>query len=107
MKISIDIDCTPEEARAFLGLPDVKPMQDRLMADLQERMAASLRAMEPAEMLPHLAPRQPQGLRADVRRLRPHGAAEGGRLGFSAAVSGGRCRNRTCDIFDVNEALYR
>ena len=51
MKISIDVDCTPEEARAFLGLPDVKPMQEQLMADLQERMAASLRAMEPAEML--------------------------------------------------------
>ncbi|MEE4537438.1 MAG: DUF6489 family protein, partial [Erythrobacter sp.] len=23
MKISIEIDCTPEEARAFMGLPDV------------------------------------------------------------------------------------
>ena len=51
MKITIDIDCTPEEARAFLGLPDVKPMQERLMADLAERMAASLKGMEPAEML--------------------------------------------------------
>ena len=51
MKITIDIDCTPEEARAFLGLPDVKPMQERLMADLAERMASSLKAMEPAEML--------------------------------------------------------
>ena len=51
MKISIEVDCTPEEARAFLGLPDVKPMQDRLMGDLQDRMAASLKGMEPAEML--------------------------------------------------------
>jgi hypothetical protein len=51
MKVTIDIDCTPEEARAFLGLPDVRPMQDQLMADLQERMSASLKAMEPAEML--------------------------------------------------------
>jgi len=23
MKISIDVDCTPEEARSFLGLPDL------------------------------------------------------------------------------------
>ena len=23
MKITIDVDCSPEEARAFLGLPDV------------------------------------------------------------------------------------
>jgi hypothetical protein len=51
VKITFDIDCTPEEARAFLGLPDVKPMQDELMAEIRERMAASLRAMEPAEMM--------------------------------------------------------
>ena len=27
MKITIEIDCTPDEARQFVGLPDVKPMQ--------------------------------------------------------------------------------
>jgi hypothetical protein len=51
LKITIEVDCTPEEARAFFGLPDVKPMQEQLMTDLQERMSASLKAMEPAEML--------------------------------------------------------
>ena len=38
MKIKIDIECTPQEARAFLGLPDVAPMQEALMADMQSRM---------------------------------------------------------------------
>ncbi len=51
MKITFDIDCTPEEARAFLGLPDVRPMQDRLMQDVQNRLAANLKTMDPAEML--------------------------------------------------------
>ena len=51
MKINVEIDCTPQEARAFLGLPDVQPMQEKLLADLQERMAATLRAMEPQEMM--------------------------------------------------------
>ena len=51
MKVTVDIDCTPEEARAFLGLPDVKPMQEQLMRELQERMAANIRAMEPEAML--------------------------------------------------------
>ena len=51
MKITFDIDCTPEEARVFLGLPDVRPMQDALMAEVGERMSANLRAMEPAEMM--------------------------------------------------------
>ena len=42
MRITVDVDCTPEEARAFLGLPDVKPMQEQLMGELQERMAANI-----------------------------------------------------------------
>jgi len=28
MKITLDIDCTPEELRSFFGLPDVRPMQE-------------------------------------------------------------------------------
>jgi hypothetical protein len=38
MKIKIDIDCTLQEARAFLGLPDVAPLQEALLADMQSRM---------------------------------------------------------------------
>lgn len=46
MKISVDVDCTPEEARAFLGLPDLRPMQEALVAQLQERLTAGLSAMD-------------------------------------------------------------
>jgi hypothetical protein len=28
VKISVDIDCTPEEARRFMGLPDLSPLHD-------------------------------------------------------------------------------
>ena len=28
MKINITVDCTPVEARTFLGLPDVSPLHD-------------------------------------------------------------------------------
>lgn len=28
MKVNVEIDCTPEEARRFLGLPDVSRAQD-------------------------------------------------------------------------------
>lgn len=51
MKISVDVDCTPEEARAFLGLPDVRPMQEELMNEIKESMTAGLRSMQPEEML--------------------------------------------------------
>ena len=51
MIITINVDCTPEEARAFLGLPDLKPMQDKITQRMQEQMAEGLRAMSPEEML--------------------------------------------------------
>lgn len=28
MKVTVDIDCTPEEARRFLGLPDLSPVHE-------------------------------------------------------------------------------
>jgi hypothetical protein len=62
MKITVDIDCTPEEARTFLGLPDVRPMQDALMAQIQERVTASLHAMEPEVMLKTWLPAGVQGM---------------------------------------------
>ena len=61
MKIHVDIDCTPEEARAFLGLPDVAPIQEALMAELQKRMMANLQAMEPEQLLKTWLPAGLQG----------------------------------------------
>jgi hypothetical protein len=51
MKIKIDIDCTPQEARSFLGLPDVEPMQEALVAQMQERLAQYLDAIEPDALM--------------------------------------------------------
>ena len=51
MKITMNVDCTPEEARAFLGLPDPKPMQDELMQEMRDRSMAAVAAMDPAEIL--------------------------------------------------------
>ncbi|WP_135081275.1 DUF6489 family protein [Terasakiella sp. SH-1] len=47
MKITINVDCTPEEARTFMGLPDVKPMQEMMMKEVEERMKNNLNAMDP------------------------------------------------------------
>jgi hypothetical protein len=51
MKIRLDIDCTPAEARAFFGLPDVAPMQDALMKDVEARMTAALKSMDAEKLL--------------------------------------------------------
>ena len=62
MKVHFDIDCTPEEARTFFGLPDVKPMQDALMKQVQDRMASNLAAMDPESMLKTWLPAGVQGM---------------------------------------------
>ena len=51
MKLTIDIDCTPNEARAFFGLPDVTPLNDAMVAEMQKRMEANVAAMQPDELL--------------------------------------------------------
>jgi hypothetical protein len=51
MKVTVNVECSPEEARAFLGLPDVAPMQQALMADLEERLRANIQAMNPETMI--------------------------------------------------------
>jgi hypothetical protein len=51
MKFKVDIDCTPDEARAFFGLPDLKPLQEALLPEVEERLRATLKAMDPEAML--------------------------------------------------------
>ena len=51
MKFNVDIECTPEEARAFFGLPDVKPLQEALLSEVEDRLRATLKAMDPEAML--------------------------------------------------------
>ena len=51
MKITIDVDCTPEEARTMLGLPDVKPMQESMMAEMEERMRSAMQGMDPETLM--------------------------------------------------------
>lgn len=56
MKFTVNCDCTPEEARAFLGLPDVKPMQEKLLREMEERMSGGIGAMSPDEMMRYWLP---------------------------------------------------
>ncbi|WP_026986812.1 DUF6489 family protein [Fodinicurvata fenggangensis] len=61
MKIKIDIDCTPEEARSFLGLPDVAPMQKAAMEEIEKRMLSGLQAMDPETLYKTWLPSSMQG----------------------------------------------
>ena len=63
MKFKIDIDCTPQEARTFLGLPDVESVQKALYSEIETRHARGAR---------------PHGSRAHARDLDAGGQGLGG-----------------------------
>jgi hypothetical protein len=50
MKITVNIDCTPLEARQFMGLPDVEPMQKAAMAEIEKRMMTELERFSPESL---------------------------------------------------------
>lgn len=38
MKVNLEVECTPEEARRAMGLPDLTPVHDRYVALLTDSM---------------------------------------------------------------------
>ncbi len=51
MKVHVEVEMTPEEARKVMGLPDVSKIQDKMMAEVQKRMSAVMTAKDPDAML--------------------------------------------------------
>ncbi|HEY5071657.1 MAG TPA: DUF6489 family protein [Caulobacteraceae bacterium] len=51
MKAKVEVDCTPEEARAFLGLPDVRSLNESLVKEMTARMDANLAMIAPEELM--------------------------------------------------------
>jgi hypothetical protein len=62
MKINLEVECTPDEARQFFGLPEVKPVQQALLKELQERLSAGVKAMDPEALLKTWVPATFKGL---------------------------------------------
>ena len=62
MKVNVEVNCTPEEARSFFGLPDLKPMQDRMMSEIEQRLRSSLNAMNPEVIFKTWLPASMQGV---------------------------------------------
>lgn len=44
MKITITVDCTPEEARTFLGVPDFSAVQQQFTAAMQDQLRQQMSA---------------------------------------------------------------
>ena len=51
MKMTIEVDCTPEEARRFLGLPDVTSLNEQVVEEMKKRVTANMAMISPDEMM--------------------------------------------------------
>jgi hypothetical protein len=51
MKFRVEAECTPEEARAFLGLPDVAPLNEQLVSEVSSRFRDNAALLKPDELL--------------------------------------------------------
>lgn len=51
MKVTVEVDCTPAEARQFMGLPDVAPLQAAVMAEMEHKVMAEMERFSPDTLL--------------------------------------------------------
>lgn len=51
MKMTIEVDCTPEEARRFMGLPDVSALNEHLVNEMKGRIDANMSMISPDELM--------------------------------------------------------
>jgi hypothetical protein len=51
MKVNVEIDCPPLEARQFLGIPDVDPMQTAASERLQQQRTSNIDKVSPESLL--------------------------------------------------------
>lgn len=60
MKINIEVDCTPEEARQCVGLPDLRPLQEAVLGAVQKQMLDAVARTSPDALLRSWLPLFPQ-----------------------------------------------
>ncbi|VVS97734.1 conserved hypothetical protein [Sphingomonas sp. EC-HK361] len=62
MKINVEVDCTPEEARRFMGLPDLSPLHARYIEKMGDMMDGSVQPEMVEAMMKGWAPMGEAGM---------------------------------------------
>lgn len=62
MKISIEIDASPQEVREFFGWPQIQSLQDDLIRAMQDNVKKQAVGYDPLTLMKSLAPTQMQGI---------------------------------------------
>jgi hypothetical protein len=77
MKVSIDIECTPEEARRAVGLPDLTPLHERYLAAMMQGLEGGVRPEAMEALVRSWAPMGDAGMKM-WRQLFEQGGAKPG-----------------------------
>ena len=63
MKVNVEIDCTPEEARRFMGLPDVSKANDVYVENIAKAMKGVTSIDQLQDMAKQIAPMGQMGMK--------------------------------------------
>lgn len=92
MKFNVDVECTPEEARTFLGLPDMKPIHDLYIQAVMDTMSGQANLEQMERMFRSLSPLGDAGMKLFSSFMD---------LGISAAAGGGAAPKKDSSRKDV------
>ncbi len=62
MKVNVEVDCTPEEMRRLMGLPDLTPLHDKYIALVSETMEGRVQPEMIETMMKNWAPMGEAGM---------------------------------------------
>jgi hypothetical protein len=80
MKFTVNVDCTPEEARAFMGLPDMKPIHDLYLQAATDAMSGQTNLEQMERLFRGMSPMGDAGMKLFASLMD---------LGLNAAGAGG------------------
>ncbi len=60
MKITVNVDATPQELRTFFGLPEVESLQKEMMQQMRDKMLEGVPGFDPATLMKVLLPENMQ-----------------------------------------------
>ena len=79
MKVTVDVDCTPEEARRFMGLPDISAVHEAYVEKMRKAVADGMGQEYFAEVMKSWEPMGDAGMAMWRQMFEQMGGKDGGR----------------------------
>ena len=82
MNVTVNVDCTPQEARTFLGLPDVAPIHEKYVQTMLEALNGTTSVEQMENLFKSFSPMGDAGMRL-FQQMMNIGMGGGGQDKFS------------------------